>query len=108
MYTCNCRAVSEHTVRSVLADFFKGILIIPRRRGDAGHQTQRPNNLDDLHEACSGGEGFNCGKCACDWVDLAREHNRNITLQQLKDSLPGAATPAEPVKAPAAPKTEPV
>ena len=86
-------------------------MIITRRRGDAGHETQRPNNLDDLHEACSGGEGFNCGKCTCDWVDLAREHNRNVTMQQLKDSLPQALPLAPcqtPEKAATKPKTEPV
>lgn len=87
MKACVCHDVSDKTVRSILTDFFKGISIITKRR----HETDQPHNLDDLHEACSGGEGFNCGKCACYMADLAREHNRNITMAQIRESLPAPA-----------------
>lgn len=112
MKACICRNVSDHTVKQVLADFFKGIMVITKRRGDAGHETQQDNNLDDLHEACSGGQGFNCGKCACYIAELASEHNRNITMAAIKDNLPDPATisttPQTPEKAPAKVKVEPV
>jgi len=94
MKTCICHNISHHTVTSVLGDLFKGITIITKRRGDAPDSTQQPPNLDDLHESCSGGAGFNCGKCACAMADLAREHNRGITMSQLKDSLPVPTGPA--------------
>lgn len=92
MKICICRNLSDHTVRDTLHDFFKGISVVAKRRGDGPDETQQPNNLDDLHEACSGGEGFQCGKCACNLADMAREHNRSMTMQALKDHLP------EPVK----------
>lgn len=112
MKACICRNVSDHTVKQVLADFFKGIIVITKRRGDAPHETQQANNLDDLHEACSGGQGFNCGKCACYIAEIASEHNRDITMAAIKGNLPAPATvdPASqtPEKAPAKVKVEPL
>lgn len=102
MKACLCRNVSDHTVKQVLADFFKGIIVITKRRGDNEHETQQPNNLDDLHEACSDGQGFNCGSCACYIAELATEHNHNVRLNELKENLPeqllptSAQTPEKP------------
>ena len=96
MKTCICHNISDKTVISVLAAFFRGVTIITKRRGDLEGHTQESHNLDDLHEACSSGAGFNCGKCACAIADLARDHNRNITMTNLKDSLPAAVEPANP------------
>lgn len=111
MKACICRNVSDHTVKQVLADFFKGIIVITKRRGDAEHETQQTNNLDDLHEACSGGQGFNCGKCACYMAELASTHNRDITMAAIKGNLPAPATISEtaqtPEKNPVKLKTEP-
>ena len=105
MKACICHNISDKTVRSILSDFFKGITVIAKRRGE----TDQPNNLDDLHEACSSGEGFNCGTCACAMADLAREHNREITMTKLRESLPeGLPTPAlERTPARADTKSEP-
>ena len=94
MKTCICHNISHNTVTSVLGDLFKGITIITKRRGDTEDRTQQPPNLDDLHESCSGGAGFNCGKCACAMADLAHEHNRAITMSQLTDKLPASPAPA--------------
>ncbi|HEY0901198.1 MAG TPA: hypothetical protein VGD95_03655 [Micavibrio sp.] len=87
MKACICRDVSDHTVKQVLADFFKGIIVHTKRRGDGPEQTQQDNNLDDLHEACSG-DGFKCGKCACYMAELATEHNHNVRMNELRQNLP--------------------
>ena len=97
MKTCICHNISDKTVISVLAAFFHGVAIITKRRGDLEGHIYESHNLDDLHEACSNGEGFNCGKCACAMADLAREHNRNITMNQLKNNLPVAVKPTTTV-----------
>lgn len=92
MKACICRNISDHKVKQVLADFFEGIIVITKRRGDAAHETRQSNNLDDLHEACSGGLGFNCGKCACYMAELAVEHNHNVRLNELRENLPLSGT----------------
>lgn len=111
MKACICHNISDRTIKDVLADFFKGVIVITRRRGDAAHETQQDNNLDDLHEACSGGAGFNCGKCACYIAEIATEHNHNVRLSELRENLPApvvAASPARnPEKAPAPLRKEP-
>lgn len=91
MKACICRNVSDHTIKQVLADFFKGIIIMTKRRGDGEHQTRQHNNLDDLHEKASDGEGFNCGKCACYLAELATEHNHNVRIAELKENIPELA-----------------
>ena len=109
MKACICHNISDRTIKEVLGDFFKGIIVITKRRGDAGHETQQSNNLDDLHEACSDGAGFNCGKCACYIAELATTHNHNVRLSELRDNLPApavTAAPQNPEKGPAAPKRE--
>lgn len=106
MKTCVCHNISDKSIQSVLANFFHGVTIITKRRGDLDGHTQEKGNLDDLHEACSSGKGFNCGKCACAIADLALDHNRNITMNQLKDSLPGLTEPVAPAPL-AARKTTP-
>ncbi len=105
MKACICHNVSDHTVKQVLSDFFKGIIVHTKRRGDGPDQTQQPNNLDDLHEACSSGEGFNCGKCACYIAELATEHNHNVRLSELRENLPAPA-PQTPPSQPASPANE--
>lgn len=111
MKACICHDISDRTIKEVLSDFFKGIIVITKRRGDASHETQQDNNLDDLHEACSGGAGFNCGKCACYIAEIATDHNHNVRLSELRDNLPApvvTASPARnPEKAPAPFKKEP-
>lgn len=94
MKTCICHDISDRTVRAVLADFFKGIIVHTKRRGDAAHETQEPNNLDDLHEACSGGAGFNCGTCACAMAEIATEHNHNVRIAELKENMPAPVVPS--------------
>lgn len=108
MKACICRDVSDNTVKKVLSDFFRGIIVVTKRRGDGENQTQEPNNLDDLHEACSGGKGFNCGTCACYMADLASEHNHNVRIAELKESLPGPLPAPTPIPAQVKVKTEPV
>lgn len=61
--------------------------MIRTSRSQPDNQFNEAPNLDDLHLACSG-QGFNCGKCECNWADAAREHNRAITMSQLTGNLP--------------------
>lgn len=99
MKVCICRNVSDSTIKQVLSEKFKGIRLIPKRRGDSDDQTQEAHNLDDLHEACSSGEGFNCGKCACHMGEIVDDHNHQVIMSEIGGNMstpdmPAAETPA--------------
>ena len=61
--------------------------------------------VKDIYAGCTGGQKPNCGKCLCMLNEIAKSHNNDANIQQLKDSLPEGES--APTAVPAKRKLEP-
>ena len=82
MKTCVCHNISDKSIKSVLANFFHGVTIITKRRGDLDGHTQEKGNLDEAR--------------------MLVEDARNIALDLVK------ITSNEPLKVEGVPEVAPV
>lgn len=62
--------------------------------------------VKDIYASCTGGKKPQCGSCLCMLNDIAKSHNNDTNIQQLKDSLPEGET--APATTPAKRKLEPL
>jgi bacterioferritin-associated ferredoxin len=43
--------------------------------------------MAEVYKACSGGEGMNCGSCACDLKKMVDDHNSKIAVHTLSEQI---------------------
>lgn len=73
MYICICNAISD----SMVSDQLK------KTDGKTTHL--------DVYKACSGGEGYNCGRCKPEMKQRIDTHNNKITVSDLSVEMRKAA-----------------